>query len=372
MASTGNNSASFNVDSAYAQSFGALPNHTVISNPTEGIDLKSKLASTFEVGLKAHGVTSGGAGTAGYAMIPVYVDPKIVDLTRKRTPIVEVIPRVTNKGMYADYNVITAKGGAFAEVEDASLSETNTTYDRKSTAIKFLYSVGRVTGQSIAAQPAYMLQGMESSSAATGPFNDQSASNSKQQEVIVKARELRELEENMIINGNATTSAIGSNPNGSEFDGIVTTMGTTNKVDKNSSALALGDVDTAVKYAYDDGGRPNFAIADSGSYSDLLGLLNQRIGYMQSSKDMFWGFSVITLNTMVGEIPIIPSMFLTNSSGSKSIYFLDLSVVEMRVLQDMTYQELAKTNDSDKFMLKVYETLIIRAPTYCSFIGEIL
>ena len=371
MAKTGNlTGGSFDSDAAYSQSFGSLPNKTVISDVTQGIDLKAQLVETFSSGLKAHGSTAGGAGTAGYAMIPVYVDPKIVDLTRKRTPIVEIIPRVTNKGMYADYNQITAKGGAFAQAEDGTLSETDTTYDRQSTAIKFLYAVGRVTGQSIAGQPSYILQGMESASA-TGPFNDQSASNAKQQEVLVKARELRELQENMIINGNATTSAIGTNPNGSEYDGIVTTMGTTNKVDKNTTSLALGDIDTAIQYAYDDGGRPNLGIACSSAYSDLLGLLQNRIGYMQSSKDVFWGFSAITLNTMVGEIPVLPSMFLTNTTGSKAIYFLDLSVVEMRVLQDMTYQELAKTNDSDKFMLKIYETLIIRAPSYCSFIGEI-
>jgi len=372
MANTGNlTSASMNEEAAYAQSFGSLPNKTRYSSPSDGIDLKSQIKDSFSIGLKAHGVTSGGAGTAGYAMIPVYVDPKIVDETRKRTPIVEILPRVTNKGMYADYNVITAKGGAFSAAEDGTLTETDTTYDRKSTAIKFLYSVGRVTGQSIAAQPSYVLSGMESSSAATGPFNDQAASNAKQQEVIVKARELRELQENMILNGNATTSAIGSNPNGSEYDGIVTLMGTTNKVDKNTTALTLGDIDTAVQYAYDDGGRPNIGIACSAAYTDLLGLLQNRIGFMQSKKDVFWGFSAVTLNTMVGEIPVIPSMFLSNTSGSKSIYFLDLSVVEMRVLQDMTYQELAKTNDSDKFMLKIYETLIIRATTYCSFIGEI-
>jgi len=43
----------------------------------------------------------------------------------------------------------------------------------------------------------------------------------------------------------------------------------------------------------------------------------------------------------------------------------------MRVLQDLTYEELAHTNDSDKFMLKIYETLIIRNPAFNAFIGEI-
>ena len=67
----------------------------------------------------------------------------------------------------------------------------------------------------------------------------------------------------------------------------------------------------------------------------------------------------------------IPSMYLSNTSGSKAIYFLDMSVVEMRVLQDVTYEELAKTNDSEKFMLKVYEALIIKNTAFCSSITEI-
>jgi len=79
-------------------------------------------------------------------MIPIYVDPRLVDTTRKETPLVELIPRVTNQGMYAEYNKITAKGSAYTAAEDAALPDVSDTYDRASTAIKFLYSVGRITG----------------------------------------------------------------------------------------------------------------------------------------------------------------------------------------------------------------------------------
>ena len=74
---------------------------------------------------------------------------------------------------------------------------------------------------------------------------------------------------------------------------------------------------------------------------------------------------------MVGAIPVIPSMFMSNVSGAKAIYFLDMQVMEMRILQDLTYEELAKTNDSEKFMLKMYETLIIRNTAFSSSITEI-
>lgn len=342
----------FAPNAAYAQSFGLMANGTRYVDVKSNIDYREQLNEALNIGLKALGSTSGGAGTAGYALVPVYVDPRIVDRSRKNTPLVELIPRVSNNGVTADYNFISSKGGAFTAAEDAALSETNTTYDRASTAIKYLYSVGRVTGVAQASIPSYMVAGM-SPSGAVGGFSDQAAANAKAMEVLVKAQELKELEENLIVNGNAGSDA-------TQFSGIDTLQGTTNGVNKNTTALSLDDIHTAVQYAFDDGGRPNLAVCGSAVYSDLLKLLTAKIGYLQPEKEVFWGFSTIVLRTMVGEIPVVPSMFATNVSGSKELYFLDLSVWEMRVLQDMTYEELAKTNDSEKFLLKIYEALICK------------
>jgi hypothetical protein len=354
--------------SAYVHSFGPIADKTVYSSASYGIDMRPQFETALKAGvakLKAQMTTSGGAGTAGYAMIPIYVDPKVVDITRKYTPLVEILPRVTNMGITADYNKITAKGGAFAAAEDAPLAETNTTYDRASTAIKYLYAVGRVTGQSQAAQPSYLLAGFLPGSGATGPFSDQGASNAIQQEVLVKTRELRELEENLLINGNASTSYT-SSPNGTEFDGIATLMSTTNQLDKSGADIAIEDVMTQAAVAFANGGRPNLGITDGYTYNALLKQLTQKIGYLQSSEKVFWGFSTIVVHTIVGSIPIIPSMFMGYSSASRKLFLLDLSVVEVRVLQDVTYQEFGVVNDSKKFMLKLYETLIIRATTFCA------
>jgi len=375
MAQTGN-AGNFAAGGAYAQSFASLPNHTKyasidIKALAGGIerydaDLRGHMFGSNNTNLKALNTETGGAGTAGYALVPVYVDPKIIDQTRKYTPLCEIIPRVSNFGMFADYNNITAKGGGFVAAEDASLSETNTTYDRFSTAIKFLYAVGRVTGPARAAIPAYAMAGFQPGAGQSmgSGFSDQGAPNAKQLEVLVKARELKELEENLIINGSTSSDA-------NEFQGIIQLMSTTNTVDKNTSDLDLDDINTAIQYAFDDGGRPNLAVCASSVYTDMLNLLQQRIGYLQAQQQVLWGFQSIVLHTMVGPVTVIPSMFMSNVSGSKSIYFLDLTVVEMRVLQDMTYEELAKSNDSEKFMLKMYETLIIRNTAFCSSITEV-
>lgn len=364
-----------NVNLAYAQSFLGTPHKTVYSDPAGfkgmgAIDMKTPLNEQHSIGLKAQGVTSGGAGTAGYAMVPVFVDPRVTDQTRKYTPFYELIPKVTNQGMYADYNIITAKGGAISALEDAALGETNTTYDRASTAIKFFYAVGRVTGPSMAAQPAYVLGGLNPGAGSIGPFSDASAPNAKQMEILVKTREMAERLENACINGNASADA-------SEFSGIATLQTSTNGVNKANTALSLDDVHTAVQYAFDDGGRPNLAICSSSVYSDLLKLLTQKIGYLKAEQQVFWGFTTIVLHTMVGSIPVVPSMYMANTYNasalvnSKKIYFLDMSVIEMRVLQDMTYFDLAKTNDSEKFAIKFYGCLINKNTSFCSSVYAI-
>ena len=360
---------------AYSTSFGLLPHKTryagysydMKSNP---LDQRDMLNKRLQVGMKAFQTTQGGAGTAGYAMIPIYVDPQVIDQSRKYTPLTEIFPRVSNQGITADFNIISAKGGGFTAGEDAALADRSNTTSRQSTYIKYLYAVGRVTGPAQAAVPSYMLAGFQPSGS-VGGFSDSGAPNAMQFETLVQARAIKELEENLLINGNKTTSAISGNPDGTEFDGFITLISTTNKVDKNTTALDLKDINAAIKLAFDDGGRPNFGIADSGTYSDLLDLLSAKIGFMQPTQQVFWGFQTIVLHTMVGDIPVIPSMFMSSSSGSKSLYLLDLSVWEVRVLQDLTYEKLAKTNDSDKFMLKMYECLICRATGFNAWIGEI-
>jgi hypothetical protein len=343
-----------------------LNNHPALKSMVDKKNYKNK-------NLKALTTESGGAGTAGYALVPVYVDPRIIDRSIKRLPLVTLMPRVANNGMYAAFNYISSKGGAFTAAEDASLSETNTAYDRSATAIKFLYSVGRTTGPSIAATPSYSLEGVAGGNEGIGPasYTEGTAPNANQLEILVKTRELKELEENLLINGNSSTSGVSGNPDGTEFNGIIAIQSTTNKVDKNTSAITLSDIDTAIQYAFDNGGQPTIAVCDSSTYTDLLGLLNNKIGYMQAQSVTEWGFTGIKLNTMVGPITIVPSMYLSTSSGSKSIYFLDLSVWELRVLQDITFEPLAKVNDTNKFMLKCYETLICRAPQRNAWIGEI-
>ena len=372
---------------AYRFCFGGLPSETAYrkidmksyheqkAEDWYSVDLRGQMHDRYMAGreavmsnpeLKAALATStGGPGTTDVTMVPIYLDPQIVDIDRHNTPAVELTPRVTNMGIKAVYNRITAKGRAFTKAEGADpLDEEESTYERKSEDIKYLYSVGKVTGQAIAAYPNFMLMGFQPAAGAVSPFMSQNAPNAMQLEVLDKTRSIREKEEDLIFNGNPATTA-------TDFKGISVLLGTVNTIDKNTTDLSLDDLDDSIKLAFDHGGRPNLAFCGSYVFTRIKKLLQAKIGYLQPSMQIAWGFSAIILNTMVGPIPLVPSMYMSNTNGAAAVYFLDMSVVEMRVLQDLTYEQLARTSDFQKFMLKIYECLIIRAPEFCSSITEI-
>jgi len=359
----------------YEHCFGRLEHKSVYFNPWAEQDLRTELKALLDRGLaavqaKAMGVTTGGVGTGGYAMVPVYVDPRIIDQTRKYTPLVELIPRVTNMGTYADYNVITAKASAVVAGESPTATTQDETPDRASTAMKYLYAFGEVTGQARAAYPSYILEGFQStgSGLAGTVFAPLSAPNAKQLSVITRSRALREFEEDIIVNGDTDDDA-------NEFNGIIDLMAATNTVDLNTSDIAYGDTETAAQYAFDDGGRISLAVASSAVLGDLRKAMIDTFRYrpqdMAGANLPFGISSHLVLETMVGPVPVIPSMNMSNTTGSKAIYFLDMSVWEMRVLQDMTYEDLAKTTDTEKFMLKIYEALICKSAAFNSSITEI-
>jgi len=374
MASTGIVRGS--LSSAYEHSFGNLPDKTVYQDLVNDVDMRPELKAQLDQGmknaeaeLKALITTAGGPGTAGNALIPVYVDPRIVDRTRKFTPWVELIPRVTNLGKEADFNFISSKASAVAAAEDAALADVTDTEDRSSTSIKYLYAVGRVTGQMQASMPSYLVQGLQPSGTGTNTasFNSPSAPNAKQYEVLKRAQSLRELEENMLWTGDAGTTA-------TEFNGIVDLQDTTNQLDKSGAALDWDDVEEIAEYAYTDSGRPGVAGCDASTLRDLREIMVDHFRFRPGDLSGTAGFGVpssIVMETMLGPIPVVPSQYLSTTTSAKQLFLLDMEYIEMRVLQDMTYEELAKTNDSQKFMLKIYEALLLRAPQFNAFVDNI-
>jgi len=356
-----------------------LPDRAVVSDQLSGgYDLRKDIAREIgftEDSLRANlakalttTLSTYSAGTLP-VLIPVYIDPEIIDLTRRATPLRELIPRVANYGKTADYNQITTIATAQALAEDAALNEQDETYARKSVSIKYLYSVGRVTGPMFAASKQYL---------AAGGYVD-----ALSLEVKNKTLALTRLEESMILLGDKDTDWV--EPINSTtmtaancYDGIwrwIYEYNTAaNVTDNGGAVLSISAIRTAIRGCRTKGGEPNLIVCDFSSYDDIKALIQDQLRYV-STTTIAWGITTVSFEG----IPIIASRFLSTTAGSgsgtvynaKSLFVLDTNVIEMRVLQDISYEELAKTNDSVKFMLKVYEALVVKAPQFCWVIHDI-
>ena len=303
-------------------------------------------------------------------LIPVYVDPEIVDITRRATPLVELVPRVTNYGNYASYNRITKIETAQAISEDAALSEQNDTYSRVTIPIKILASVGRVTEFMVEASKPYL---------SSGGYVD-----ALSLDVRAKTLALRRLQEAMILLGDCATGTTWTEPVNStsilcvySYDGLYQLISNFNtngfggsssyKTDKAGAALAISDIRTAIRTARTAGGEPNLMVCDYATYDEIKALIQDQLRYV-ATQTIMWGITTLSFEG----IPIIASRFLSTTAGtgaltpytSRSLFVLDTNVIEMRVLRDVTYEELAQTNLSKKFVLSVFETLVCKAPSF--------
>ncbi len=352
----------------YETSFFNLPDQTVYYDLSNKIDLRPKLKNAY---LKAITTTTGGAGTAGYALVPISVDNMVVDQSIKYTPVKNSFKRVTNKGMYAEFNVITAKGNAECYAEgDNTFTDADPTPERVSVPIKFLRIKGSVSGQAMAAIPSYQIIGSELTGTGLGGeanVAQATAINALQFNVMLSMRSFAEHEEKILIYGNKTTSYTGV-ANGLEFDGFATQLDGINQTDGTGLTLTESMMNKCIVDAVLDGGRPDIAICDFSTYNDIIAILSEKKIITTSMETTDYGTTRINWLGPSGLVRIIPSQFMDTTSGKKAIYFLQRDMWEVRVLLDTTYQDLAIIGDSREYFLKEYITLICRAPNFNSSI----
>ena len=348
-----------NADDAYLVSFGNTRNKTVYSGYVNyglqgplnfSSDIKStigKTVATSALKTKAYTSTIGtGATNAGQVLVPVWVDEDMTDLTRIDTPLVNIIPRVTNRGLTADWNQISAIASGTFLAEDAALPDQDDSFVRQFTPIKFGYAIGRVTGVLQAGAAGFI--------DAMGPA------------VRNKTLALKRLEENTIINGD-----VSSDPN--EYDGLIVniTAGGSGNQNLAGAGVTLDNIMSSLTSAYNNGGLPNLIVTDAATLQAIRALMLDQFRYV-NTVEIAWGIKVVAFETHMGTVPVMPDRFMPAGAGVKALMVLDLSVIEMRVLQDVTMELLAKTNDSQKFFLKVYEALVVKAPQFNSLIFNIL
>ncbi|RLC88147.1 MAG: phage major capsid protein [Chloroflexi bacterium] len=339
MASFGAISDNFLSDLAYELCFKGLHDGTVYYDMWRGVDRRPEIAKQLEADLEKAYTLSTVA-----TIIPIYVDPEIIDLTKQKTPFLTTVRRVTNRGKAAVYNKLTAKPTAEWLAEDAALSESDTTYTQATANIKFLYSVGRLTGPAMAASKEYI--------------------NALQQEIKVHTEALRLKEEKTLLRGTTNsgddTAIYDYNANG--YDGLLKQITTNVTNNSGTTEISVAAIRDAIRSAIENGGDPNLCVTDWRTFNKIKSLLQSSITYMDVSGTLNYGIQAINFDG----IPIMPCRNMPNTAQKRVFLVLDMSVIELRVLQDVVMQELAVTNDSNKFMVKVYEVGICKAEQFCA------
>lgn len=112
------------------------------------------------------------------------------------------------------------------------------------------------------------------------------------------------------------------------------------------------------------------SLQDAGAHMDRMlivttaALRGRILDLMQSGQrfttEAKFGFGVMTL-PVFDDLPV----YSDKDCESGKVYFLDMSVLEMRLLKDFHYEDMAKTAMSRKGKIAMYGELICKAPVFC-------
>ena len=272
---------------------------------------------------------TGGAGTAGTALVPVYPDPNIVNRTIRMTPMRNIIPRRAVKGLTYDYNALTAKGGAFWAAENESLAVVQDTFDRVSVGIKFLYAVGQISGPAVAVMRGYI--------------------DPVQLDLGVKTDSMYEAEEDAIINGDAAT-------NPEEPSGLIVLI-TTNTTDRSGGYPTIPLIRAELTTTFNAKGMVSLAVTDAATHNYVKGLLLDIQRQPENPSEAVMGFGIPGAFDFDGVL-FIKDIFMPQGASAKRILFLDMRYIFLAMLQDLTYEEKYTDADGWKYMLKEYFAVI--------------
>lgn len=338
---------------SYQLSFGNLPNKTVyldrlagIFDQAKSIDKREEIkALTTTSPLFAIGTSYSGTSGSIPVLVPTIVDSQLYDLTFRATPLASgLLPRVTNNGLFADYIRRTALPAAKWKGETAALASAESTYDRLAQPVKFCYAVGELSGPLMVASKIWQ--------------------DALRIETEAQYRSLRELEENTIINGAPSASDVsGGVTDAQAFSGLITLI-STNKTDKTAAAITLQNLRDGIRTIREAKGEPDLIVTDYYTLDSIKGLIQDLLRYPAPTGNVAFGIETIVFEG----VPIVPDLFMPTTNNARELHILTVRKqgnIQLRVLQEATFEELAKTADTYKFMIKEYFTMIIVQETWC-------
>ncbi len=297
-------------------------------NPYTGVDKRMEIAKHTYLQKASIDTQTGGAGTAGTALVPVYPDPNIVNRTVKMTPFRNLVPRRAIRGLTYDYIPLTAKGGAFWAAENGALAVVTDTYERVSIAVKFLYAKGLISGPAIAGMRGFI--------------------DPAQLDLGVKTDSIYEAEEDALINGDASTTPL-------EPSGMIKLVAT-NTTNRSGGNPTLALIRAEIATTFNAKGFPTLAITDATTHNYVKGLLLDLSRNVEKPSAGTPEYGIPDA-FIFDQLTFIKDIFMPTSASAKRILFLDMRYIFFPVLQDLTYEEKYTDQDGFVYLLKEYLTI---------------
>lgn len=290
----------------------------------------------------------------------------ITKVDMKGTPLRKRWPRTEANGLTHEYTQRTSLGSpASSFYADGQLPPDGTTrYLRKGKQIKCIGESGRVTGLMMAAGRS---------------FADQLSLEQQARMVSVL-----QAEETGLLFGDSTAPTAVKNADGTQtiqylqFDGIdrIIRQEGGQIVDASSFSggqkLGIPLLNSGIQAIYDANGEPTSILCGSREkrfFNELLQsfVRNNGDGVVHTERQL--GVSVMYYDSDFGSLPIIPTRYIQPAAGLTSMYvFCEKTagegIIEVPELQKIGSQPLAKIDDSERFMVNEYQTLICRAPQW--------
>ena len=300
------------------------------------------------------------------ALLRQSLESIITKVDMKGTPLRKRFPRVRANGLTHEFTQRTSLGSPPSSFyADGQLPPDGTTrYVRKGKQIKCLGEAGRVTGLMIAAGRS---------------FADQLAIEQQARMVSVLQQE-----ETALLAGDTTQGTAVINADGSQtimylqFDGIARIIANEGGLITDASTFTGGQkvsmplINTVIQGVYDALGEPTVVVMGSREkrfFNELLQSFVRVGGDQTVHVERQLGVSVMYYDSDFGSLPLIPTRYIQPAAGLTSMYVLcertdAESIIEVAVLQEIGSQPLAKIDDSERFMITEYQTLICRAPQW--------
>jgi len=190
--------------------------------------------------------------------------------------------------------------------------------------------------------------------------------NSLTLEMEGQQRSLKYLEENTIINGNPTGGDVeGSTTDAKAFTGLLTAV-STNTEDQSGAKITVQKIRDGMRTIREAYGHPDLIVTDYKTMDDLKALMSDQIRFQGPITGLL-AYGIADAVSIDG-VPVIPDIYMPTSAGSRQLLILTVRKegnIQMRVLQEAVFEELAKTADTYKFMIKEYLTMIIVNEAWC-------